>query len=109
MKFLYCRECGNMRPRGWMFMTKRCEICRSDMVKINVKMTKVAPFYYTSLAATTVLLALFLVGYPVPFDTYLVLVAAIITMIIAFVDYSISYERAKEMVKGDEEKRKESK
>lgn len=109
MKFLYCRECGNMRPRGWMFMTKRCEICHSDMVKINVKMTKVAPFYYASLAATVVLLVLFFSGYPVPFDTYLVLVAAIVTMVIAFVDYSISYERAKEMVEGDEEKRKKSK
>lgn len=109
MKFLYCRECGNMRPRGWMFMTKRCEICRSDMVKIDVKMTKVAPFYYGSLAVTTVLIVLFLVGYPVPFDAYLVLVMAVITMIIAFVDYSISYERAKKMVEGDEEKRKKSK
>lgn len=90
-------------------MTKRCEICHSDMIKISVKMTKVAPFYYASLAGTVVLLALFLADYPLPFDTYLVLVAAIVTMIIAFVDYTISYERAKEMVKGDAEKRKESK
>jgi hypothetical protein len=109
MKFLYCRECGNMRPRGWMFMTKRCEICGGDMVRIDVKMTKVAPFYYASLAATVVLLVLFLAGYPVPFDTYLVLAAVILTMIIAFVDYSISYGHAKEMVEGDEEKRKKSK
>jgi hypothetical protein len=108
MKFLYCRECGNMRPRGWMFMTKRCEICRSDMVKISVKMTKVAPVYYASLAATSVLLVLFLGGYPLPFDTYLVLAGAIVTMIIAFVDYNIAYGRAKEMVEGDEGKRKRS-
>ena len=108
MKFLYCRECGNMRPRGWMFMTKRCEICRSDMVKISVKMTKVGPVYYASLAATSVLLVLFLGGYTLPFDTYLVLAAAIATMIIAFIDYNIAYGRAKEMVKGDEEKRKGS-
>ena len=109
MKFLYCRECGNMRPRGWMFMTKRCEICRSDMVKISVKMTKVTPVYYASLAATSVLLVLYLAEYPLPFGTYLVLAAAIVTMIIAFVDYNISYGRAKEMVEGDEEKRKKSK
>jgi len=109
MKFLYCRECGNMRPRGWMFMTKRCEICHSDMVKISVKMTKVAPFYYASLAATVVLLALFLARYPLPFDTYLVLAAAIVTMVIAFVDYSLSFDLAKEMVEGDEGKREKSK
>jgi purine-cytosine permease-like protein len=108
MKFLYCRECGNIRPRGWMFMIKRCEICRSDMVKISVKMTKVTPVYYASLAATSVLLVLFLAEYPLPFDTYLVLAGAIVTMIIAFVDYNISYGRAKKMVEGDEEKRKKS-
>jgi hypothetical protein len=109
MKFLYCRECGNMRPRGWMFMTKRCEICRSDMVKISVKMTKVAPFYYASLAATVVLLVLYLAEYPLPFDAYLVLAAAVVTMVVAFVDYSLSYDLAKKMVEGDEEKRKKSK
>jgi len=92
-----------------MFMTKRCEVCGSDMVKISVKMTKVAPVYYASLAATSVLLVLFLGGYPLPFDTYLVLAGAIVTMIIAFVDYNIAYGRAKEMVEGDEEKRKRSK
>jgi hypothetical protein len=37
-----------------------------------------------------------------------VLAGAIVTMIIAFVDYNIAYGRAKEMVEGDEGKRKRS-
>lgn len=91
-----------------MFMTKRCELCHSEMVKISVKMTKAAPIYYASLAATVVLLALFLADYPLPYDSLLVLASAIVTMITAFIDYSLSYNIAKEMVKGDEEKRKGS-
>lgn len=100
MKFLYCTECGNIRPRGWILFTRRCEICHNEMVKISVKSTKIAPFYYGSLVITMIVLALHLMEYAVPYGTMLVLGLAILTMILAFIDYSISYDRAKEMVKG---------
>jgi len=89
-----------------MFFLKRCEICHSDMVIIRVGMTRMTPVYYASLAATIVVLALYLVQYPLPFGTYLPLVMAIITMILAFVDYSLSLEMAREMVKEDGARRK---
>lgn len=108
MRFLYCMECGNLRPRGWRIMIRRCETCGSDMVEIKVKMTKVGPVYYASLAATSVLIVLYLVGYQLPYGTYPMVAATIVMLILAFVDYNISYGRAKEMVKDDEEKRKGS-
>jgi hypothetical protein len=106
MRFLYCKECGNIRPRGWMFFLKRCEICRSEMVIIKVRMTKMTSFYYVSLAATFVVLALYLAKFTLPFDTYLLLAMVIVTMVLAFIDYSLSLDLTKEMVKADETARK---
>lgn len=99
MKFLYCRECGNIKPRGWMLWMKRCEICGNEMVIINVKGSFVTPFYYASLAATVVAIALYLLDYALPFGNTLLIVLVILMLVLAFIDYNILYERAKKIAK----------
>lgn len=91
MYFLYCRECENIRPRGWIIFTKRCEMCRGTMDKIKVKMTPVAPFYYASLVAMLVILVAYMDNWGLPFGVMPVLFVSAVAIILAFVDYSISY------------------
>lgn len=99
MNFLYCNNCGNMRPRGWIIFTKRCEICHSDMERIRVKMTAIAPFYFTSIAAAMIALILYLSDYQIPLGSMLVIVLMGLAMVLAFIDYSVSYTKVKEMLK----------
>jgi len=98
MNFLHCRECGNLRPRGWIIFTKRCENCHNDMDKIKVEMTRVAPFYYASLVATMVVLVMYLSGWALPLGSLSVLILMGLTIVLAFIDYSMSYSRVKEML-----------
>jgi len=99
MNFLYCNNCGNMRPRGWIIFTKRCEICHSDMERVKVNMTMIAPFYYASIAGALIVLMLFLGDYQIPLGSMLVIVLMGLALVLAFIDYSISYTKVKEILK----------
>ncbi|MDH4123016.1 MAG: hypothetical protein OEV21_02875 [Thermoplasmata archaeon] len=106
MRFLYCPECGNLRPRGWFFFTKRCEVCGNEMVKFNVPMTKITPFYYASLTITFVVLALYLLNYEIPYETGTLILLIALTMVLAFADYTKSHYIAKEMMRKKKEEAK---
>lgn len=98
MKFLYCPECGNIRPRGWIIWTKRCEICGADMTIIKTKMTWITPIYYASLVVTVVILAIYLINLEVPYGNITLIISVAITMILAFADYTKSYYIARKMI-----------
>jgi len=98
MYFLYCRECENLRPRGWIIFTKRCERCHGQMDKIKVKRTPVAPFYYASLVAMMVVLVLYMDNWALPFGVWSVLFVTALAMVLAFIDYSMSYKLVIELL-----------
>jgi len=104
MKFLYCTEDGNLRPRGWILWSSRCELCGNKMVKIKVPMTKITPFYYTSLLITAIVLGMFLFEMDIPYESWTLIGLVAITMILAFFDYSKSYYRAKKMIEAEKAK-----
>jgi len=98
MKFLYCRECNNLRPRGWIIFTKRCETCHNEMEKFGVKMTVVAPFYYASVVALMIALIMYLTDMEIPLGITAVIILLVLTMILAFIDYNSSYIQAKKII-----------
>lgn len=106
MKFLYCKECNNLRPRGWIIFTKRCETCHNEMDKFGVKMTVVAPFYYASLVALTIGLIMYLSEMELPLGVMAVVLLLVLTMILAFMDYNLSYIQAKKIIAEDAEGKK---
>lgn len=98
MYFLYCKECDNLRPRGWVIFTKRCEMCHGTMEKIKVKMTPIAPFYYVSIVAMIGLLILYMDNWVLPFGVWSVVFLTGLTMVLAFIDYNMSYKMVLEML-----------
>jgi len=68
------------------------------MLKIDVPMTIIAPFYYLSVAIAMVLVALYFSDLDIPFGVWSIVISAIIIVILAFFDYAISYERARERI-----------
>jgi len=106
MYFIYCKECDNLRPRGWIIFTKRCERCHGDMEKIKVKMTPVAPFYYAALAAMIGLLILYLDDYVIPLGVWSIVLITAVAMVLAFIDYNMSYKTVLKMLGKDAEAKK---
>lgn len=76
------------------------------MDRIKVKITPVAPFYYASLVAMIIILIMYLSAWDLPFGSVSVLVVTALTMILAFIDYSMSYTRVKEILKKEAEAKK---
>lgn len=68
------------------------------MTMIKTNMTWITPIYYASLAITVVVLAMFLVNMEIPYGNITLVIAVIVTMILAFVDYTKSYYIARRMV-----------
>jgi len=97
LKFRYCGKCGNIRPRGWILWTKRCEVCGTEMTIINTKMTWISPIYYASLAVTIVILAIYLMNMEMPQGSLILMLSVAITMVLAFADYTKSYYIARTM------------
>lgn len=69
------------------------------MLNIDIPMTVIAPFYYLSVAIAMVLVALYFSSdRDIPFGVWSIVISAVIVVILAFFDYAISYERARERI-----------
>lgn len=68
------------------------------MTMIKTKMTWITPIYYASLAVTIAVLAMYLMNMEIPYGNTTLLIAVIITMILAFADYTKSYYIARRIV-----------
>jgi len=69
------------------------------MIRINIPITRIAPFYYATFGAALIMAFLHLMDVNIPLGIWSILILVIISMILGFIDYSISYSLAKEKVK----------
>lgn len=68
------------------------------MTCIKTKMTWITPIYYTSLIVAVAILAMYLMNMAIPYGSTTLIVAVIVTMLLAFADYTKSYYMARKMV-----------
>lgn len=69
------------------------------MIRIDVPLTKVAPFYYLSLVVTMIVVAFHLMEYEIPFGIWSIVILMITILVLAFFDYSLSYSVAVKKVR----------
>ena len=108
MKYAYCPDCDNLRPRNWSARL-RCETCGRECVPIIVKRTIFGQLMYVLDAIAVVLIVLYAAYYQfnsdwasffsaVPSDVATILIFALIisSFVLAFVDLSKTMAIAQE-------------
>jgi hypothetical protein len=98
MKYCYCPNCDNLRPKSW-YLRSRCELCHDECLQFNVKRSVFGILMYVFYALAGIMVVLYIGNYiwhadwagiisSLPENTALILIIAFFVagLVLSFLD-----------------------